>query len=137
MQTGVHLGLLWLRVFVGFGIAYHGYGKIFGDKMDMFAEGVGAMGFPFPVFFAWLAALSEFAGGFLVVIGLRIRWAALFIFLTMSVAAFIRHASDPFSVKELALAYWTAAGCLIFTGAGRYSIDGRLNRPHGGLSLPD
>src|SRR3989338_5873123 len=84
------IGLLWLRVLTGLGMAYHGYGKVFGGSMDKMTEGVAAMGFPAPEFFAWAAALSEFAGGILLVLGLFTRPAALFILITMAVAVFIK-----------------------------------------------
>ncbi|MBV9079633.1 MAG: DoxX family protein [Elusimicrobia bacterium] len=117
------LGLFWLRVIVGFSIASHGYGKVFGGHIAEFAKGVGAMGFPVPIVFAWAAALSELLGGILIAFGLRIRYAAFFVFFTMSVAIFIHHAPDPFKVKELAVLYWAAAGALMLTGAGRYALD--------------
>lgn len=117
------LGLLWLRILTGAGIAYHGYGKVFGGQMEMLLPGVKALGFPMPEFFAWAAALSEFAGGLLILIGLFTRPAAFFLFVTMSVAAFVVHGKDPLQVKELAFAYWTVAGALLLTGAGRFSFD--------------
>ena len=116
-------GLLWMRLLMGIGIASHGYQKIFGGHLDHFAQGVAAMGFPVPMAFAWAAALSEFAGGICIALGLGTRIAAAAGFTTMSVAVFKHHAADPFKVKELALAYWTMAGALIMTGAGLYSID--------------
>lgn len=67
------LGLLWLRLLVGVGIATHGFAKIFGGRIDGFAEGVAQMGFPLPVVFAWAA-------------GLGTRLAAGFVFCTMSAA---------------------------------------------------
>jgi putative oxidoreductase len=121
-------GLLWLRVCMGLGIAYHGYGKIFGGHLEQLTAGVAKLGFPQPEVFAWAAALSEFAGGLLVALGLLTRPAAFCIFVTMSVAAFVAHGSDPFSNKELALAYWTMAAALVFTGAGSFSFDGRINK---------
>jgi len=117
------LGLLWLRVLMGGGITYHGYGKVFGGKIDKFAEGVASMGFPTPELFAWAAALSEFLGGICIALGLFTRPAALCIFATMVVAAFVKHADDPFKRKELALAYWTISGALIGLGAGKFSLD--------------
>lgn len=121
-------GLVWLRALMGTGIAYHGFGKVFGGRMDQFAGGVAKLGFPMPEAFAWAAALSEFAGGVLIIVGFQTRLAALFVFATMSVAAFLAHAADPLKVKELALAYWTMAGTLILTGAGPRSLDHRLAR---------
>ena len=122
------MGLLWLRVLMGAGIAYHGYQKIFGGYVPKFAEGVAQMGFPMPVVFAWAAALSEFLGGVFIAVGLVTRPAALAVFTTMSVAVFIHHAPDPLGVKELALAYWTIAGALIFTGGGKISLDALCRR---------
>ncbi len=118
-------GLLILRVAFGAGMVYHGYGKVTGD-LSKFAEGVAALGFPLPLFFAWAAALSEFLGGLFLMAGLLTRPSAAFIAFTMAVAAFGRHAADPFQKKELALAYLFAALCLIFTGPGRHSADARI-----------
>ncbi len=124
----IAVGLLWLRILMGIGISYHGYGKIFGGAN--FGEGVKklagftqSMGFPLPYFFAWLAALSEFLGGILIVGGFGTRIGAFFVFVTMTVAAFMAHANDPFKIKELALCYWTMAGTLILTGGGAFSFD--------------
>ena len=89
-------GLFLLRLGFGLGIAYHGYGKIFGGYMGKFAMGVAALGIPFPEFFAWAAALSEFVGGLLLVLGLLTRPAAFFIMSTMLVAVFGQHLLDPF-----------------------------------------
>ena len=123
------MGLLWLRILMGAGIASHGYGKIFGGHLARFTEGVAALGFPMPELFAWAAALSEFAGGLLIILGLGTRVAASFVFFTMSVAAFLQHAHDPLNVKELALAYWTIAGALILMGGGKWSLDALRGTP--------
>lgn len=72
-ENSLHAGLLWFRIILGTGIAYHGALKIFGGKM----------------------------------------------------AAFVRLRTDPFSVKELALAYGAAAVTLLISGPGRFSVDSR------------
>ena len=117
------IGLLWLRMFVGLGAAHHGFGKVFGGHIDQFAIGVGQMGFPMPIVFAWAAALSEFLGGILLVLGLGTRFAGFFVFFTMAVAFFIHHKADPLDVKELAAAYGVVAGALVMTGPGCLSLD--------------
>ena len=117
------IGLLVLRVVAGAAMATHGFAKLFGGDMSGFARGVGAMGFPAPLVFAWIAALAEFVGGFLVAVGLRTRVAAAFVFIDMSVAAFVRHAHDAFAVRELALLYWAAMAALMLIGGGRFSLD--------------
>ncbi len=116
-------GLLVLRLGFGLGIAYHGYGKIFGGRMEKFIGGVAELGFPAPEFFAWAAASSEFAGGLLIAAGLFTRPAAYFVAVTMLVAAFGRHAADPFERKELALAFLFASLAIALTGPGRFALD--------------
>lgn len=113
---------------MGLGMAYHGYGKIFGGNIEGFAEGVAALGFPAPLLFAWLAALAEFLGGIFIALGLLTRPAASIVFITMGVAAFMRHGADPFKVKELALLYLVMSGALIFTGSGKFGLDNLFNK---------
>ncbi len=127
-ERGRGCGLLCLRVLMGAGMAYHGYGKIFGGRMDSFAAGVAGMGFPLPEFFAWAAALAEFAGGVCIALGLGTRVAALLVLTTMLVAVFVRHSADPFKTKELALAYTTMALALSLTGPGALALDNLLCR---------
>lgn len=122
------IGILWLRLLTGAGIAYHGYGKVFGGHIDKFAEGIATMGFPAPELFAWAASLSEFLGGICIALGLFTRPAALFVFVTMFVAAFIKHGADPLKRKELALAYWTISGALMLIGPGKFSLDHLINK---------
>ena len=105
VQTDI--GLLVLRLGAGLFMAFgHGFGKI--PPSDGFIGGVEKLGLPMPIFFAWMAAFSEFLGGLLIALGLFTRPAAFFWICTMGTAAFIRHADDPFSAKEkaLSLVYW-------------------------------
>lgn len=124
-------GLLWLRIMMGLTIAWIGYGKVFGGAVTQLTEGVRALGFPAPALFAWLAALSEFAGGLLIALGLGTRVAAVFVFITMSVAFFGAHAADPFHVKLPAYLYGIIAVALVLTGAGRFSLDALWCRVRG------
>ena len=121
-NAGTDFGLLALRVFAGLSLAFgHGLGKL--PVSSGFIEGVGNLGFPVPVVFAWAAALSEFVGGLFLAGGFYTRIATVFIGLTMATAGFIRHASDPFGSKEKALLFLTVMVLFFFTGPGRYSLD--------------
>ena len=116
-----------LRIFVGLGISLgHGLGKI--PVSDGFMGGVAKLGFPVPGFFAWSAAISEFFGGILLALGLITRPSALFLSITMFVAAFLRHADDPFSGKEKALLYMFVFFLFLLSGSGRYGIDHILRK---------
>lgn len=129
-STSIHnmytdLGLLFLRVFAGFAMALaHGQGKV--PPSEGFIEGVSNLGFPFPVFYAWAAGLSEFLGGILVALGLMTRPASLMLCITMAVAAFLRHGDDPFSSQEKALLYLMIFFLTFFSGSGRFGLDAKI-----------
>jgi putative oxidoreductase len=117
--------LMLLRVVVGALFIYHGSGKVFGD-MGAFNAGVAKLGIPEPQFFGWAAALSEFLGGILLVLGLGTRVATIFIAITMMVAIFGALASAPFMAKELPIVYVAVMTVLFVAGPGRYSLDHAL-----------
>lgn len=119
------LGLLVVRVWFGLVLAFgHGLSKITG--LEAFVAGVANRGIPLPGLLGPAAALSEFAGGILLALGLASRVAAVFVLVTMLVAALFVHAADPFAKKEFALAYAIAALAILIAGPGRFSLDARL-----------
>ncbi|HYE77622.1 MAG TPA: DoxX family protein [bacterium] len=122
-------GLFLLRAFAGLTMLQaHGLRKF--PPSEQFIAGVGEMGFPAPEFFAWMASFSEVFGGTLLAIGLLTRPAAFLILCTMLVAGLIRHAPDPFNVKELAFVYAGIALLYLLYGSGRFGLDYLLfNRP--------
>ena len=122
-----NIGIALLRIYTGLSMAFgHGVGKI--PPSGKFVEGIADMGFPAPHFFSWAAGLSEFGGGLLIAFGLMTRPTSFFLGITMVVAAFIRHGTDPFMQKEKALLFLSITVLFILVGAGKYSID-RLIRP--------
>jgi putative oxidoreductase len=123
----LNTGLLVLRILTGLFIAFaHGINKI--PPSEGFINLISSMGFPFAVFFAWIAALSEFAGGLLLIPGLLTRPSAFMLSITMLVAAFLRHAADPFARKELALLYFFIFLFLLLLGGGKFSLDYLLRK---------
>jgi putative oxidoreductase len=138
-SASTSFGLLILRVGAGGFMMIHGWGKVqmvIDGAFDKFADPIG-LGTGVSLV---LAALAEFFGSLLVVLGLATRLAAASVVFTRGVAAFVIHQSDPWtagaaaklfkagqatswSSKEPALLFLVAFLALVFTGAGQLSVD--------------
>lgn len=70
-----------------------------------------------------LAVLAEVFCSIMVILGFKSRWASIPLIIVMLVAAFIVHASDPFSKKEFPLLYLGLFLVVFFLGSGNYSLD--------------
>jgi putative oxidoreductase len=70
-----------------------------------------------------LAVFAEFVCSILIFFGLSTRIATLPLIFTMATAAFVVHANDPFTKKELALIYLLIYCTILFLGPGKYSVD--------------
>lgn len=119
--VSLDLGLLILRFFSFAFMLTHGWPKF--QKLV-----VGNFQFGDPVHLGsglslGLAVFAEFFCSLLIMLGLFTRTALAFNAVTMFIAAFVVHSSDPFQKKELALLYLTIAVTLIFTGPGKYALD--------------
>lgn len=125
------LGLLILRLGVGLSYMYfHGWGKIsggpetwlrYGGNMELFGVTFG------PIFWGFMAAFSEFVGGFLIAIGFFFLPASVLLLLTMIVATtmhIVTGQGGPAHSLKMAFVF---AG-LIFIGPGRYSLDSWIYR---------
>jgi putative oxidoreductase len=118
------LGLLLLRLGAGLMLAFgHGLRKI--NDLGGFTASVARHGLPLPELLGPAAAASEFFGGLLVALGLFTRPSAVFVAITMAVAAFWVNGESPFAKQELALLYGCAALTLVLSGPGAYSVDAR------------
>jgi putative oxidoreductase len=75
-----------------------------------------------------LAVIGELLAPLLLVIGLKTRLAALIAAVTMAVAAFGAHAGDGIEDREHSLIYLILFLSLVFSGAGKWSVDEFLSR---------
>jgi len=128
----VDAGLALLRVVAGLMMALgHGIPKV--PSHERFVGMVSALGFPLPTALTWMAGISELAGRLLLAPGLLTRPWSLLIAVTMTVAAFMAHAGDPFfspggPSQETAVLYLTVAFTFLIIGGGRFSIDRLFRR---------
>ena len=126
-SNSTDLALALFRVFAGLSLMLvHGAGKI--PVSEGFIEHIGSLGFPNPMLFAWAAALSEYAGAFLLAIGLFTRPASILIAITMFTAAFVNHGGDPFAVAEKAYLYLVISMLFAVLGSGRFGVDSIIRR---------
>ncbi|MEW6202460.1 MAG: DoxX family protein [bacterium] len=123
-------GLLVLRIGIGIMFALHGYPKITGgpEKWTMIGGAIGFLGIHFaPVFWGFMAAVSEFCGGILLVVGFLFRPASVLLTITMIVATSMHIGKgDTFGQYSHALESAILFLSLFLIGPGKYSIDARL-----------
>lgn len=116
-------GTLILRLGVGLLFMYHGFGKLFGgpEVWEKVGGAMGNLGIGFaPTFWGLMAALSEFGGGFLLVIGLFSRLSAASLVFTMIVALTTK---DSFGDATYPTMMLMANLALVFIGAGKYALE--------------
>lgn len=126
-------GILFLRIGIGFAFIFvHGWGKIMGGP-ELWGKIGGSManlGITFaPVFWGFMASISEFGGGILILLGLFTRPASAFMAFTMLVA-FMQHTSklDPWNRAIYPMEMFAVFMALLFIGAGKYSIDALISK---------
>lgn len=113
-----------LRVVAGVVMIHNGLDKL--SNIESFAQAyVEVIGLPFPIFFSYIAALTELIGAPLLILGLGTRLAAAGLLSTMLVAMYHHVLVAGFSIPYLELSALYAACFLFFfvNGAGLFSAD--------------
>lgn len=102
-------------------IMVHGWDKLSmvlaGDFDFLDPIGIG------PTFTLILLAVAEFICPILIIVGIKVRYAAIPIIIAMLVALLIFHSGDSFEERELAYVYAVAFITIWFLDAGKYSLD--------------
>lgn len=71
-----------------------------------------------------LTLIGEVIAPICIIIGFKTKLASIPAIITMFVAAFVIHLSDPIGTKEKAILYLICYIVIFLTGAGKYSVDG-------------
>ena len=134
LATNAGFAALALRIPVGIIFAAHGAQKLFGWFGGYGLEGTGgwmdSIGLSPGVVMAFLAGAAEFFGGIALVLGLLTRPAAFALGMAMLVAIFAVHFQNGLFMSnngyEFGLALLAASVSLLFSGAGKASVDSML-----------
>ncbi|MEO3867158.1 DoxX family protein [Rheinheimera fenheensis] len=134
LSSNAGWGALALRVPVGIIFAAHGAQKLFGWFGGYGLEGTGgwmdSIGLSPGIVMAFLAGAAEFFGGIALILGLLTRPAALSLAIAMLVAIFAVHIQNGLFMAnngyEFGLALLAASVSLLFSGAGKASVDNLL-----------
>lgn len=138
-----------LRLIVGYGFVEHGLAKL-GRGVGSFAQILQALGMPFPDLLAWGTVLVEVIGGLAVLAGAFVAIASIPMAIVLLVAIFTVHLPNGFSSIKLQsvdgggahfgqpgyetdLFYLAGLASLVLGGAGRWSVDGFLDRRSNGI----
>lgn len=117
-------GLLVLRIVVGGHLMFMTQDNVFSwTRMLEFRDFLAQFGFPWPLLCAVLSVAGQFVGGLALVLGLYTRFAGLVIAFNFVVAIWMVDSKQPYPGAFAALALVAVALCLMFTGAGRHSLD--------------
>jgi putative oxidoreductase len=127
------LGILILRLGLGIMFTAHGLQKTFGmfggPGIKGFSGMLSGLGFAPAIFWAYLAACTELAGGLLLIAGLQVRLVSSLLLILIVVAAVKVHISKGFFLSNGGFEYTfvIAAVCLalILLGAGKFAISGK------------
>ncbi len=122
-------GVIFIRLIVGFHLIYGTQDNVFNyARMEEFAGFLSARGVPFPLFSAFLSAYAQFICGILFIIGLATRYAAAVMIINFIAALVIAHIGDIYPNMFPALMMLAAACFFLVHGAGKLSVDSKLER---------
>ena len=123
----IDIVLLIVRLFIGFAMLSHGF-----PKLQTLLEGGDIKFFDFlglgPTISLGLTVFAEFICSIFLILGLFTRITVGFLMFTMIIAGFVVHGSDPFEKREVSLLYLSVYALVMTLGAGRFSIDGMIEK---------
>lgn len=117
-------GIFLLRLFIGFRLIYGVLDNVINwEHMIKFRDFLKDFHFPFPMICAVASVYLQLLAGIMIVLGLRIRYAASLMIINFVVALVMVHRHDSVEAMTPPLAILFCCLLFLFQGAGRISID--------------
>lgn len=127
-----NIGLLILRIGLGFMFILHGYPKVFGgpEKWTEVGSSMQYIGIEMaPMFFGFMAGIVEFFGGIFLILGLFFTPTLVLLFIVMLVASITSIAAgDGFTSYSHSIEIGIVVLSLFFIGSGRHSLDQKFTK---------
>ena len=124
LRINQDVGVLLLRLFIGLRLIYGVLDNILHwEKMLEFRDFLHQFGFPVPLASAVISVYGQFIAAVLIILGLKIRYAALVLIVNFTVAWLMvdRHGSIETMTPALAILF--CAILFLFQGGGKFSLD--------------
>lgn len=126
MKTNIDLGLLLIRIVIGFTMLLHGINKII-HGLDYIKSVLSAHGLP--AFLSYGVYIGEIIAPLLIIIGFRTRMASLALAITCICIILLAHVNEIIALNdhgglaiELVCIYLFVSLGLFFTGGGKMSV---------------
>ena len=118
------VGLLILRLFIGIRLIYGVQDNILHwADMKEFEAFLRQHQFPFPLVSAIISVYAQALAGILFILGWKMRGTSILMIINFTVAIIMVHLGQSFEEMTAVLYMLIASLALLFTGAGRYSIE--------------
>ncbi|MGI8600532.1 MAG: DoxX family protein [Chitinophagaceae bacterium] len=118
------LGVLFFRLFIGIRLVYGVLDNVFvWNHMILFSDFLKQSGFPLPLASAIVSVYAQLIAGLMILVGWKIRIAALLMIINFLIAVLMVHLGQSFEQMTPALAMLFSNVLFLFYGAGKYAFD--------------
>jgi putative oxidoreductase len=118
------VGVLLLRLFIAVWLIYGVQDNILHwDRMLEFSKFLSTFNFPLPLVSAIISVYAQAVAAVMILIGWKIRFAAILMIINFLVALIMVHRTHPFDAMIPALSIIACCALFFFQGAGRFSVD--------------
>jgi len=121
-------GIFILRLFIGIRLVYGVQDNVRSwQHMIQFKGFLQQFHFPFPIICAVVSVYVQLIAGIMIILGWRIRYAAILVIINFLIALLMVHRNDSPEAMTAPLAILFSAVLFLFQGAGRISIHNKKN----------